>query len=457
MNSRWPRTSCLTAVSAAVVVALASWLSACASSSESGSSVGESADAAVVDTVIIDLRIWQEIEAPHLLWLSARVAADPESDLDMAPLPNYEDTSAYVEASRHTFTEIAIADVGLRIWQRTVEPQRIFVSACAEPCLTSFDDYGAHRTEVIPFRPLGKAGLLLDDGQAEAGRLRYGDLRVAVPRNNPGLLRDREHLLALRDVFDAQPPLNWSVATPTVDWEGVTVSGSPPRVTGLDLSNRNLRGEVWGYLGDLVELRELRLDGNALTGVVPTKLQLLKQLKLIRLGGNELGGCAAPGLWSVKVHDLADTGLEQCPALVAEKRSDLSYVVTQIAWESSGYDDFYYFIVDATRYLIRIKATTEHGATCYLDEGYSHSDPFEAAECGIYRGLGIRRASNLDAYVYWIWETGLERARSHYTGCIYDCQVEESTAAWVERLAASKWMTVGHWDEQTGLGYSEWP
>ena len=58
----------------------------------------------------------------------------------------------------------------------------------------------------------------------------------------------------------------------TADWEGVTVSRPPARITGLDLANRNLCGEFWGYLGDRVELRELRLDDNHLTGTVPTKL-----------------------------------------------------------------------------------------------------------------------------------------------------------------------------------------
>ena len=93
--------------------------------------------------------------------------------------------------------------------------------------------------------------------------MRYGDLRITVPRGNPELLRDREHLLALRDVFDARPPLNWSVGTPTAMWEGVTLSGAPPRVTGLDLTERNLAGEIWGYLGDLVGAdRDCSSNGN---------------------------------------------------------------------------------------------------------------------------------------------------------------------------------------------------
>ena len=58
--------------------------------------------------------------------------------------------------------------------------------------------------------PLGKASLPLDDGHSPNGRYRYGDLTVAVPRGNPGLLADREHLVALRDVSRAAAELDWS-------------------------------------------------------------------------------------------------------------------------------------------------------------------------------------------------------------------------------------------------------
>lgn len=51
-----------------------------------------------------------------------------------------------------------------------------------------------------------------------------------------------------------------------------SLSGTPPRVTELDLSNRNLRGELCGYIGDLTKLREPRLDNNELRGIVPTKM-----------------------------------------------------------------------------------------------------------------------------------------------------------------------------------------
>lgn len=129
---------------------------------------------------------------------------------------------------------------------------------------------------------------------------RYGDLTLAILRNNPGLLADRAHLLALRDVLAGDgAQLDWSVAITAGAWEGVTVGGSPPRVTGLDLARLGLTEEIWGWLGDLSALEKLRLNGNALTGTLPSKLSLLGNLTDVRLAGNDLEGCllpsAAPG------------------------------------------------------------------------------------------------------------------------------------------------------------------
>ena len=62
--------------------------------------------------------------------------------------------------------------------------------------------------------------LPLDDGHSSSGSYRYGDLTVAVPRGNPGLLADREHLLALRDVLEGgETGLDWSPSRATADWE----------------------------------------------------------------------------------------------------------------------------------------------------------------------------------------------------------------------------------------------
>ncbi len=457
MNSRRQWTPCLIAVSAAVVVAIGSWLSACTSPSESGSSAGESVDAAVVDTVIIDLRIWQDIEEPQSLWVSARPSGQHDETLDMEPLGNYERASAYLPESRFTYSEIVVAGVGLRIYQQVIDPARIYVAVCVAPCDDPSVSTRAQREEASPFRPLGKTLLLLDDGADAAEERRYGDLRIAAPRGNPGLQRDRMHLLALRDVFAAQPPLDWSVSTPTAAWEGVTVSGSPARVTRLDLANRTLGGEIWGYLGDLVELRFLRLDGNQLSGVVPTKMQFLKQLEVIRLGDNELGGCAPPGLWTVDQHDLKDAGLERCPPLLPDRQqSDIDYYIAFIGWGDGGYDGFLAFVVDVPYLKGSVRSYgPEAGDICDLD--VAPGDVFEAAECGQASGMSIRLRGNPDVYIFWDWGTGLERARSHYSGCVYDCRYGESHATWVEKLAASAWVTDARSHEQTGSRYSEWP
>ena len=49
-------------------------------------------------------------------------------------------------------------------------------------------------------------------------------------------------------------------------------------------------------LGDLSELTGLRLDGNALTGTIPSAMSVLSNLTDVYLGGNDLTGCIPPPL-----------------------------------------------------------------------------------------------------------------------------------------------------------------
>ena len=74
--------------------------------------------------------------------------------------------------------------------------------------------------------------LPLYDGHSADGSYRYSDLTVVIPRGNQALPMDRERLLTLRDVLEGGgAELDWTVSTPAGEWEGVTVSGTPPRVT----------------------------------------------------------------------------------------------------------------------------------------------------------------------------------------------------------------------------------
>ena len=112
---------------------------------------------------------------------------------------------------------------------------------------------------------------------------------LAVPSHadNPGLVRDCETLLAVRDTLRGTGALNWSVDTTITDWDGVTVEGTPGRVTRLSLPSKSLTGTIPAGLG--------RLD-----------------LTTLKLAGNSLTGCIPPALREFATNDLDDLGLPDC-------------------------------------------------------------------------------------------------------------------------------------------------
>ena len=95
------------------------------------------------------------------------------------------------------------------------------------------------------------------------------DGAVTDAANNPGLVSDCAGLLASRDTLSGSATLNWSADLAVEDWEGVTVGGSPRRVTRLILSRNELTGSIPGELGSLTNLQTLWLSGNQLTGSIP--------------------------------------------------------------------------------------------------------------------------------------------------------------------------------------------
>ena len=114
----------------------------------------------------------------------------------------------------------------------------------------------------------------------------------AVPSaaSNPGLVANCEALLAARDTLAGSGTLNWSGSTAIAAWDGVTVDGSPPRVTKLNLRDSQLTGTIPPELGGLASLAELSLGDNRLTGPIPLQLASLTNLEILALGGNQLTG-----------------------------------------------------------------------------------------------------------------------------------------------------------------------
>jgi hypothetical protein len=80
----------------------------------------------------------------------------------------------------------------------------------------------------------------------------------------------------------------WLTDAPLSAWAGVTLTGD--RVTGLDLGNNNLTGEIPSQLARMSRLKNLNLASNQLGGEIPARLGQLAELQTLALNGNQLSG-----------------------------------------------------------------------------------------------------------------------------------------------------------------------
>ena len=112
----------------------------------------------------------------------------------------------------------------------------------------------------------------------------------AVASGNPGLASDCESLLSLKDSLRGTATLNWSADTPIARWNGITVGGSPQRVTKVKLQKKGLNGYIPAEIGNLAELSELWMYDNALTGTIPPEMGNLSNLSWLLLANNKLSG-----------------------------------------------------------------------------------------------------------------------------------------------------------------------
>ena len=138
---------------------------------------------------------------------------------------------------------------------------------------------------------------------------------VPDPAGSAGLVRDCQVLLELRESLfgESAPWSNWRPGTPMDQWPGVTITGTPPRVTSLSLRSQDLRGTLSPALGDLTSLRTLDLAFNSFSGSIPAKLGNLSQLRRLGLASNELRGPIPPALGrltKLEVLSLSDNYLE---------------------------------------------------------------------------------------------------------------------------------------------------
>ena len=139
-----------------------------------------------------------------------------------------------------------------------------------------------------------------------------GGTAVSNPVTNRGLVNDCSKLLDAEDTLRGTAALNWSKDLAIGSWDGVTTSGTPSRVTELDLSSESLSGTIPADLGTLFELTTLDLSSNSLTGSIPHELGWLYNLEELRLSGNSLTGCIPVALEDVATNDLSSLNLLYC-------------------------------------------------------------------------------------------------------------------------------------------------
>jgi len=114
----------------------------------------------------------------------------------------------------------------------------------------------------------------------------------AVPDGsaNAGLVNDCFTLLKAKDKLRGSAALNWSTDIAMSQWNGLTLGGSPLRVTELDLRRRELDGAIPRRLNSLEQLTRLDLSENFLQGEIPARLGRLANLQRLHLGTNKLEG-----------------------------------------------------------------------------------------------------------------------------------------------------------------------
>ena len=276
----------------------------------------------------VEVRVWQDVDDERSLYVSGRRSGGSWLALGTIRLPLDD---GFTFSGRYRHGDFAVGTgalaVNVRVSQAVEDSRTILIGA---------------REAGGSWLRLGTIDLPLDDGLSSTGRFRFGDIIIEVPRasgaliegcsngiavpeppSNPGLVRDCVTLLEARDVLlgDGEAPdLNWAVDTAMTSWLGVTVGGSAPRVTAiqvtktfhgrvppglarldqlevLDLHDNALSGHLPREMGLLVELRELKLwpgydyrDVAGLTGTIPPELAQLSNLQELWLSSNDLEG-----------------------------------------------------------------------------------------------------------------------------------------------------------------------
>ncbi|KAL8510878.1 hypothetical protein ACS0TY_017626 [Phlomoides rotata] len=115
-------------------------------------------------------------------------------------------------------------------------------------------------------------------------------LRICLAASINRSFIDESSLLALKNQMNSDIFANWSQETSFCSWIGVTCSRRRPRVTGLKLSNMQIRGSIGREIGNLSFLTYLDIRNNSIIGQIPAEIGNLRRLRYIDMAQNHLGG-----------------------------------------------------------------------------------------------------------------------------------------------------------------------
>ncbi|MDE2860864.1 MAG: leucine-rich repeat domain-containing protein [Chloroflexota bacterium] len=148
---------------------------------------------------------------------------------------------------------------------------------------------------LVASTPLPSATPVVVETQPQPTEGRPPELPTAAGTSSEA---DREALVAL---FNATGGQDWSDNTgwlsnkPISEWAGVTTDANGG-VTRLSLTKNELSGEIPPEVGNLVNLKELRLGENPIVGEIPPELGNLHNLQTLSLHWNQLSGEIPPEL-----------------------------------------------------------------------------------------------------------------------------------------------------------------
>ncbi|XP_042456466.1 receptor kinase-like protein Xa21 [Zingiber officinale] len=104
---------------------------------------------------------------------------------------------------------------------------------------------------------------------------------------------DGAALLAFKEKLDGGGTTlpSWNQSTHFCTWQGVTCGRRhPERVTAINLTAADLKGQISPSIGNLSFLRSIFLDDNLLDGEIPSSIGRLRRLRFLVLKFNSLGG-----------------------------------------------------------------------------------------------------------------------------------------------------------------------